>query len=77
MEIKKGENNLITIIVTAYNRPFSLKRILSSIKNAEYPINNINLVISIDKSKSNDVLNVAENFQWNTVQKSLLSIKKT
>lgn len=52
------------IIVIAYNRDACLQRLLSSLARANYPTNNITLVISIDKSDNNSVKEVAEQFNW-------------
>ena len=51
-----------TIIITAYSRPDSLKRILSSINNANYPDNDINLIISLDGGASHLVEDIAKDF---------------
>lgn len=53
----------IPIIVVAYNRPLSLIRILDSLQKAEYPYS-VTLIISIDKSDSNEVAKIAEKFRW-------------
>jgi len=54
-----------TIIVVTYNRPESLKRLLSSIYYADYSAyKNISLVISIDGQGHEDILNIAEQFDW-------------
>lgn len=53
------------IAIVAYNRANSLQRLLNSLLNADYVINNIPLIISIDKSPDNDdVLKVANDFEW-------------
>jgi hypothetical protein len=52
------------IVVVAYNRPKSLERILHSIQQAHFSNNSVPLIISIDKSGSDDVFEVARNFQW-------------
>ena len=53
----------IPIVVVAYNRPNSLKRILNSVGDAYYPNNKeIELIISIDYSGENHCLNEANNF---------------
>lgn len=61
----------LTIVIIAYNRPKSLKRLLKSIQNAVYLEEKITLVISIDKYKiendrslNDEVLKIAENFEW-------------
>ncbi len=60
------------IIVIAYNRPESLKRLLVSLANAYYPDNSISLIISIDGDKNSDVKNVAELFNWKFGIKNIL-----
>lgn len=52
------------IVVVAYNRPQSLKRILKFIGNAKYPDKNVPLIISIDKGDNEEVLNIANDFVW-------------
>ena len=64
------------IIVIAYNRPESLKRLLESISMADYPSEKITLHISIDKSKTNEVLQVAEEFNWNYGEKIIQAHKE-
>ena len=58
-------NSFIPIVVVAYNRPHSLSRILKSLSQAEYCHNDIDLIISIDRSdKNHDVLEIANEFKW-------------
>lgn len=53
------------IVVIAYNRHNSLKRLLNSIGKADYPKGvQIPLIISIDRSDNNLVKRVADDFQW-------------
>ncbi len=53
------------IVVVAYNRPRSLIRLLNSLKKADYPNDDIDLIISIDKGDDNTaVLGIANNFKW-------------
>ncbi|MBA2846976.1 hypothetical protein HNP88_001160 [Methanococcus maripaludis] len=58
----------ISIVVVAYNRIKSLKRILDSLSNADYQNEKINLVISIDGPKKNmdnsQIVRLAEEFNW-------------
>ena len=52
------------IIAVAYNRPDSLRRLLTSLDKAVYE-NDVTLVISIDKADNEtEVLDVAEKFEW-------------
>lgn len=53
------------IVVVAYNRPLALKRLLISLDQAEYLMEDITLIISIDKAvNESDVLEVANKFNW-------------
>lgn len=57
--------NSPAIVTIGYNRPDSLARLLKSIQNAKYPANEqVTLVISIDKSDSDEVVKVANDFEW-------------
>lgn len=61
------------IIIIAYNRPESLKRVLNSVKNASYPNTNITLVISIDFWKSdNPCYSIADDFLWEYGEKNVI-----
>ncbi len=53
------------IIVVAYNRAGSLRRLLQSLENAIYKRNDIPLIISIDKADNKEVHQVANEFVWN------------
>ena len=70
------------IIVIAYNRTKSLKRLLDSIATAKYSNKNIELVISIDGIKNHEVVKISEEFDWKygckyiIVQKQNLGLKK-
>lgn len=55
--------NKPAIVVICYNRPNSLKRLLSSIGQANYPQSeDITLVISVDNSGQMDTVNVANEY---------------
>ncbi len=55
----------LPIIVIAYNRPKSLKRLLESLVRAKYPNEKIPLIISIDKADDNqEVVEIARAFKW-------------
>ncbi|SMC54860.1 glycosyltransferase family protein [Cellulophaga tyrosinoxydans] len=57
--------NNTPIVIVAYNRPRSLKRLLSSIEKAHFIATNIDLIISIDKAPNNqEVLAIANDFEW-------------
>lgn len=53
------------IVIVAFNRPRSLKRLLDSLSKAHYPDDDIPLVISIDRGTDNEhVLDIAKSFTW-------------
>ncbi|MCZ8284392.1 MAG: glycosyltransferase, partial [Bacteroidia bacterium] len=57
-------NSNPAIVVSAYNRPHALQRLLHSIAAAHYESRDITLIISIDQSESGSVNAIAENFRW-------------
>jgi hypothetical protein len=60
------------IVVAAYSRSDSLKRILSSLSNAHYP-DNVKLIISIDNNGSNQhVADTAKAFNWKYGEKEVI-----
>ncbi len=59
----------LAIVVIAYNREHSLKRLLSSIAQANYSSKNITLHISIDASDNPKVAEVANSFEWHFGEK--------
>lgn len=62
------------VVVVAYDRIDSLKRLLKSIQNAYYEEEDITLILSIDYSKENEkVLQVAETFEWNYGEKRIVN----
>lgn len=60
------------IVVSAYNRPLALRRLLDSLQSANYPDREIQLIISIDKSENTDVQILAEKFQWQHGSKKVI-----
>lgn len=64
------------IVVACYNRPRSLERILKSISAASFERNDIELVISIDKSDNNDVIETARKFNWIYGNKTIIERPK-
>lgn len=53
------------IVAVGYNRPEGISRLLDSIGKANYKVDNIPLIISIDESdKSDEVEKVAQDFVW-------------
>ena len=65
----KKENISLGIVVIGYKNTVGMSRLLSSLSNAEYPLDNIKLIISIDYSGDNSVEKVAEDFKWNFGEK--------
>jgi len=63
------------IVVAAYNRAASLSRLLASLSNAFYT-KNTKLIISIDKSNNDDVLEIASEFLWQHGEKEIIAHKK-
>lgn len=64
----------IPLVVAAYNRPISLRRLLSSLDNAFYHGRTIPLIISIDGGEdSSGTLEEAKNFKWVHGPKTIIS----
>ncbi|MCR5507647.1 MAG: glycosyltransferase [Lachnospiraceae bacterium] len=64
--------NMTAIVVVAYNRPESLRRLLDSLTNAYYPEGvDVPLIISVDKSDSSAVEDVAKDYVWEHGEKIL------
>jgi len=62
----------IPIVITAFNRPASLSRLLGSIARANYP-KNVKLVISVDGGPgSEDTARIAREFQWTAGKKEVI-----
>ena len=67
----------LTIVCIAYNREDSMKRLVDSIQKAHYPAGQeIRLLISIDKSDNNRVLEFANQVVWNHGPKEIISHPK-
>lgn len=62
----------IPVVVVAYNRLESLKRILGSLSGAEYPEEPVRLIISIDRGDNRDVLEYAEGYPWPFGEKQVI-----
>ena len=54
----------IAIVTVTYNRTDSLKRLLSSLEQANYEHEEPTLIISVDKSKTEEVEKFADNYFW-------------
>ncbi len=52
------------IVVIAFNREKSLRRLLKSLAEANYPSSTITLHISIDASENNAIKDIADAFEW-------------
>ena len=65
------------IVIIAYNRADSLKRLLSSVKAADFPKDNpVALVISIDKGDNPEVAVAAREFEWTYGEKRIVEHKE-
>lgn len=63
----------IAIVVAAYNRPDSLKRLLCSLSNANYNgYKSIKLIVSVDFSGNDDCKNIANAFEWKYGEKEVI-----
>lgn len=61
------------IVISAYNRPHALQRLLNSVAAAYYDSSDISLLISIDQSDSDSVKTIAGNFDWKHGTKQIIS----
>lgn len=61
----------IPIVVIAYNRDYSLNRLLESLNKAHYD-DKVDLFISIDKSDNPKVIQVATEFKWEYGDKNII-----
>ena len=70
-QIQKDLNNKskVAIVCVGYNRITSMKRLLCSLLSADYPSNDIPLVISIDCSGDTNLYQYVESFYWPFGQK--------
>lgn len=57
-------NPEMAIVIMAYNRINSLKRLISSILSAEYSGDGVDLIVSIDLSDTRDVIDYAKTINW-------------
>lgn len=62
----------IAVCCIAYNRLHSLKRLLNSLENAYYD-SDVELIISIDKGKTNEVENFANEYEWKYGKKRVIT----
>lgn len=61
------------IVIIAYNRTQALQRLLTSVANASYGTVDIPLIISIDKSDNDNVLNLCTQFEWKHGEKTIIA----
>jgi len=67
-----SETYLPPLVVAAFNRVNSLQRLLASLEQADYPASSVPLVISIDKNDNQDVIKLAEQFNWSHGAKRII-----
>ena len=62
------------IVVVAFNRPHSLRRLLRSVRQADFSgYSDVPLVISIDKGDNQEVLEVAASYVWEHGPKEVIA----
>lgn len=66
----------IAIIAVGYNRPDSLERLLRSLDRAQYDYEEIPLIISIDHSGNEEVIQTAREFVWEHGTKRVIAREK-
>lgn len=82
MIIPDSNKDRIAIIVVGYNRLKSIERLLDSVSQAEYPYDDIPLIISIDASGNKELYSYVNAFQWDkgpkyvNIQEERLGLKK-
>ena len=59
----------IAIILVGYNRLASMKRLYTSLLNAEYAKDEVDLIISLDRSENEDVFEWANQAKWENGKK--------
>ena len=58
------DKSAIAIVVVCYNRPTAAKRLLDSLNTANYPHDNVPLIISVDCSNNQEMYDLANTFEW-------------
>ena len=66
----------VPIIVIAFNRSDTLKRLLNTLAQSYYDDENIKLIISIDKGDNEDVYKVSDEFVWRHGEKQVIKHQK-
>jgi len=54
----------VAIVVVGYNRIISIKRLLDSLLHADYKVDNVPLIISIDCSGDDELYSYVKEFRW-------------
>lgn len=62
----------IPIVVSAYDRPEALARLLASLSRAEYPNGSVKLIVSIDGGGPPEVAETAQAFTWPSGDKEVV-----
>lgn len=63
----------LALVAVGYNRVKSMQRLLESLERAGYAGDTIELYISLDKAKTNDVVDLANTFKWTHGEKHVLT----
>lgn len=66
----------IAIVAIAYNRTDSLSRLLHSLDKGHYDSEDVPLIISIDKSNTDEVENYADKYNWAHGSKTIVKHKE-
>lgn len=66
----------LAIIVIGYNRSNALARLLESLSHIECQIDDVDLIISIEGSATVEVINVANEYEWNYGEKIIVKHEK-
>lgn len=66
----------LAIVVVGYDRPHSLSRLLDSLDRMAFDGHRVPLIISLDRSGNEEVVQVAETFTWNHGQKTVRTFRQ-
>jgi len=73
----KEENDVIAIIVVAYNRPVETRRLIESITNAYYDNDAVDLVVSVDKGpRQEEIIETCKELNWNNGKYQVIQREK-
>lgn len=64
------------IVVIGYKKEEGIKRLLDALSLADYDEQDVKLIISIDKSEDDKIIDIANEFQWNFGQKHVVTYAK-